>query len=103
MEGLRGTVHTPMGDVLVESSLLGLPNLYNWLGAIGVARVMALVDPNGGEPNGPRVVEMLKENLATVPARVLTPAGKSRMPALRAELEKFLADLERETDGLRNL
>jgi UDP-N-acetylmuramoyl-L-alanyl-D-glutamate--2,6-diaminopimelate ligase len=40
VEGLRGTVRTPRGDVRVESPLLGLPNLYNWLGAIGAAIVV---------------------------------------------------------------
>ena len=39
VDGLRGTVHTPHGDIRVESKLLGLPNLYNWLGAIGAALV----------------------------------------------------------------
>ncbi|MGZ8709155.1 MAG: UDP-N-acetylmuramoyl-L-alanyl-D-glutamate--2,6-diaminopimelate ligase, partial [Thermoanaerobaculia bacterium] len=38
--GLRGTVITPHGDVRVTSNLLGLPNLYNWLGAIGAALVV---------------------------------------------------------------
>lgn len=42
VEGLRGTVHTPAGDVRVESNLLGLPNLYNWLGAIGAAIVVGI-------------------------------------------------------------
>ena len=45
-------------------------------GAIGVARVMALVDPNGGLPDGPAAVQMLEENLAKVPSRVLSPAGR---------------------------
>jgi UDP-N-acetylmuramoyl-L-alanyl-D-glutamate--2,6-diaminopimelate ligase len=37
VRGLRGTVATPAGNVRIESALLGLPNLYNWLGAIGAA------------------------------------------------------------------
>ena len=37
VRGLRGEVITPAGNVRIESSLLGLPNLYNWLGAIGAA------------------------------------------------------------------
>ncbi len=45
VEGLRGTVRTPHGDVRVESSLLGLPNLYNWLGAIGAALVVGIPIP----------------------------------------------------------
>jgi UDP-N-acetylmuramoyl-L-alanyl-D-glutamate--2,6-diaminopimelate ligase len=42
VEGLRGTVITPRGDIRVESNLLGLPNLYNWLGAIGAALVVGI-------------------------------------------------------------
>jgi UDP-N-acetylmuramoyl-L-alanyl-D-glutamate--2,6-diaminopimelate ligase len=37
VDGLRGLVRTPRGDIRVESPLLGLPNLYNWLAAIGAA------------------------------------------------------------------
>jgi UDP-N-acetylmuramoyl-L-alanyl-D-glutamate--2,6-diaminopimelate ligase len=37
VRGLNGRVATPAGDVRVESRLLGAPNLYNWLGAIGAA------------------------------------------------------------------
>jgi UDP-N-acetylmuramoyl-L-alanyl-D-glutamate--2,6-diaminopimelate ligase len=37
VRGLHGIVHTLAGDVRVESKLLGQPNLYNWMGAIGAA------------------------------------------------------------------
>ena len=37
VRGLHGRVLTPRGQVRVESHLLGMPNLYNWLGAIGAA------------------------------------------------------------------
>lgn len=42
VDGLRGTVRTPRGDVRIESQLLGLPNLYNWLGAIGAAIIVGI-------------------------------------------------------------
>ena len=42
VDGLRGTVITPHGNVRIESALLGLPNLYNWLGAIGAALVVGI-------------------------------------------------------------
>ncbi len=42
VEGLHGTVVTPRGTIRVESSLLGLPNLYNWMGAIGAALVVGM-------------------------------------------------------------
>lgn len=37
IDGLRGTVHTPWGDVEMSSRLIGTPNLYNWLAAIGAS------------------------------------------------------------------
>jgi UDP-N-acetylmuramoyl-L-alanyl-D-glutamate--2,6-diaminopimelate ligase len=40
--GLRGTLHTPHGDVCVESPLLGAPNLSNWMGAVGAALVAGI-------------------------------------------------------------
>ncbi len=40
--GLHGNVITPAGPVRVESMLLGQPNLYNWLGAIGAALVVGV-------------------------------------------------------------
>ncbi|MGZ5461249.1 MAG: UDP-N-acetylmuramoyl-L-alanyl-D-glutamate--2,6-diaminopimelate ligase, partial [Thermoanaerobaculia bacterium] len=42
VRGLRGRVITPQGSVTVDSRLLGLPNLYNWLGAIGAALVVGI-------------------------------------------------------------
>jgi UDP-N-acetylmuramoyl-L-alanyl-D-glutamate--2,6-diaminopimelate ligase len=42
VHGLHGKVITPRGDINVESPLLGLPNLYNWLGAIGAALVVGI-------------------------------------------------------------
>ncbi|MEO8217826.1 MAG: UDP-N-acetylmuramoyl-L-alanyl-D-glutamate--2,6-diaminopimelate ligase [Acidobacteriota bacterium] len=35
IDGLNGVVRTPWGDCQVNSALVGTPNLYNWLGAIG--------------------------------------------------------------------
>jgi hypothetical protein len=75
----------------------------DWLGAIGVARVIALVDPNDGEPDGPKAVKMLEDNLAQVPSRVLSPAGRKRVPLLPQELAEFLKDLRHETDDYRML
>jgi UDP-N-acetylmuramoyl-L-alanyl-D-glutamate--2,6-diaminopimelate ligase len=45
VRGLRGRVITPSGEITVDSRLLGLPNLYNWLGAIGGAIVVGIPIP----------------------------------------------------------
>jgi len=91
---------TPVGP---EAIYLHDADALDWLGAIGAARVMALVDPNGGEPDGPKAVRMLEDNLARVPSRVFSPAGRARVPGLREELQEFLKNLARETDGYRTL
>jgi hypothetical protein len=91
---------TPVGP---EALYLHDADALDWLGAIGVARVVALVDPNGGEPDGPKAVKMLEDNLAQVPSRVLSPAGRKRVPLLQQELAAFLNDLRRETDDYRML
>jgi len=49
------------------------------------------------------VIPMLESNLAKVPSRVLSPAGKKRVPERTAELQTFLRQLRQETDNLRLL
>lgn len=86
-----------------EARYLHDADALDWLGAIGIARVTALVDPNGGKPAGPDVVKMLEENIAEVPARVVTPAGRKLMPARRDFLARYLSDLKAQTDGYATL
>jgi hypothetical protein len=106
IDAVRGAIRTHMyyrDPVGAEALYLHDADALDWLGAIGVARIMALVDPHGGSPDAPKAVAMLTDNLDKVPSRVLSPAGRARVPERRAELEKFLADLKRETDGLHAL
>jgi HD superfamily phosphodiesterase len=106
IDAVRGAIRTHMyyrDPVGPEALYLHDADALDWLGAIGVARIMALVDPHGGNPDAPKAVAMLTDNLNKVPSRVLSPAGRARVPERKAELEKFLSDLKRETDGLRTL
>lgn len=86
-----------------EATYLHDADALDWLGAIGVARVMALADPAGAQPDGPAVLRMLQDNLRDVPARVVSPAGKALVPARRAELEGWLKALAAQTDDYRTL
>ena len=106
IDAVRGAIRTHMyyrDPVGSEALYLHDADALDWLGAIGVARIMALVDPNGGEPDGPKAVKMLEDNLKDVPARVLSPAGRARVAPRKAELEEFLKDLRRETENLQTL
>lgn len=42
IHGLRGVLNTPWGQVTMESPLLGTPNLYNWMGAIGATLTLGV-------------------------------------------------------------
>lgn len=106
VEAVRGAIRTHMFDrdpVGPEALYLHDADALDWLGAIGVARVIALADPNGGDPDGPGVIRMLDENLAKVPGRVLSPAGRARVAERKAELERFLAELRAESENLKTL
>lgn len=86
-----------------EATYLHDADALDWLGDIGVARVMALADANGGEPDGPAMARMLGGYLHRVPAGVITPAGRHLLPSRRDELQRFLVDLRRESEDLRIL
>lgn len=88
---------------LPESLYLHDADALDWLGAIGTARIMALADPDGGQPDGPAVLPMLRENLRDVPLRIFSPAGKALMPARRDVLAHWLETLAAETDGYKTL
>ena len=106
VDALRGAIRTHMYDrdpVGPEALYLHDADALDWLGAIGVARVIALVDPTGGSPDGPEAVRMLEDYLAHVPSRVLSPAGRARVPQRKAELEHFLESLRGESQNLKNL
>jgi hypothetical protein len=106
IEAVRGAIRTHMfarDPVGPEATYLHDADALDWLGAVGVARVIALVDPNGASPDGPTAARLLADNLARVPPRVISPAGRAQLAAREVELRRFLQDLRRETDELRTL
>jgi uncharacterized protein len=106
IDAVRSAIRTHMFDrnpVGPEALYLHDADALDWLGAIGVARIFGLVDPKGGNPTGPQAVTMLESNLAKVPARVLSPAGKARVPERQEQLATFLRELRQQTQNLRLL
>lgn len=106
LEPVRAAIRTHMyyrDPLAPEAVYLHDADTLDWLGAIGVARIFALVDPNGGDPDGPKAVKMLKDNLRQAPSRVLSPAGRAMVEKRRSELEKFLEELSEESDGFGHL
>jgi uncharacterized protein len=106
LEAVRAAIRTHMyyrDPVAPEAVYLHDADALDWLGAIGVLRIVALADPNGGDPDGPKVVTMLQENLEKVPSRVVSPAGRALVGPRRAELAAFLKQLKGESEDYRTL
>jgi hypothetical protein len=106
IDAVRGAIRSHMyyrDPAGPEALYLHDADALDWLGAIGAARIIALVDPNGGSPDGPKAVKMLEDNLEKVPSRVLSPAGRALVAPRKAELETFLEDLRRESGNLQTL
>jgi hypothetical protein len=106
IDAVRGAIRThmferdPSGP---EAIYLHDADALDWLGAIGVARIFGLVDPNGGTPDGPAAVKRLENYVAKVPPRIVSKAGKARSPERLHELEVFLRNLRAESADLRSL
>jgi UDP-N-acetylmuramoyl-L-alanyl-D-glutamate--2,6-diaminopimelate ligase len=66
VRGLHGRVITPVGDVRVESALLGAPNLSNWLAAIGAAISVGI--STGAIEKGIRNLQSVRGRFETVHA-----------------------------------
>lgn len=94
----------PVGS---EAMYLHDADALEWLGAIGIARLTATVDPTGtvigGAPDGPTVVQGLKANLAAVPPRVISVAGKAMVAGRQEFLKRYLEVLASQTDDFKNL
>ncbi|MCI3134809.1 HD domain-containing protein [Phenylobacterium aquaticum] len=103
LDAVRAAIRTHMyyrDPVGPEARYLHDADALDWLGAIGVARMIALADPNGGAPTGPATLKMIEKNLAAAPSRVVTPGGRALVAGRVAETQAFLAQLRAETDDL---
>jgi len=106
VEAVRGAVRTHMhyrDPVGPEATYLHDADTLDWLGTIGAARMIALIDPKGGQPNGPAAVKMIQDNLARVPGRTFSPAAKAREADRRDQLVRFLKALSDQTGEFKEL
>ena len=89
VNGLRGKLLTPIGDIRVESNLLGAPNLSNWMAAVGAAIVVGI---------GRDAIEAGIRNLQSVRGRFERVAPPSASPS-----PTVIVDYAHKPDALEKL
>jgi uncharacterized protein len=105
-EAVRGAIRTHMyyrTPVSPEATYLHDADALDWLGAIGIARVLALADPHGQSPTVPDEVALIEKNMKEVSPHIVSPAGRSQIAARIAEGAEFLKELRGESDDFRSL
>jgi len=106
LESVRNAIRSHMFDRNpsgAEAIYLHDADALDWLGAIGVTRILALIDPNGGAPDSHAMVGMIEKYTADVPARVISPAGKVQAEQRKAQSLQYLQLLKAESDNLNSL
>jgi len=106
IDAVRTAIRTHMFDrdpIGAESIYLHDADALDWLGAIGIARILALIDPNGGQPDSHEIVAMLDEYTTKVPKRLMSRSGKLMAKQRTAESVHYLQRLKSETENLQTL
>ena len=106
LEAVRAAIRTHMfyrDPTGPEAIYLHDADALDWLGAVGVARILALVDPQGGAPDGAAAVKTIEGYLVNTPSRIVSPAGKALAATRIAEEKTILQALRAETEDLKTL
>lgn len=102
LDAVRAAVRTHMyyrDPVAPEAVYLHDADALDWLGAIGVARILASIDPKAEIKSTTAALQLIQQNLKDVPSRVVSPAGKAMTAPRLAESRRFLDELKAESEG----
>ena len=92
--------YTPVGP---EARYLHDADDLDWMGAIGIARMLPFADKKGGKPSTADMIKGIQAGLAAERNGIVTPAGKARMPGRIAEGKAFMDALARESANFSEL
>jgi uncharacterized protein len=110
LDAVRAATRTHMfyrKAVAPEAVYIHDADALDWLGAIGVVRIIATVEHGNPPPATPdpeaapdlrAAITEIEQNLKEVPPGVQSPAARARVPALVAEARAFLDRLKAETE-----
>jgi uncharacterized protein len=87
----------------IEAVVFRDANTLDFLGAIGVARMLAMVGLDDWTPNAKEAVSLLQRFSQELPDTLLTRPAKRIGKVRRAEMKSFLAALAEETDKFEML
>ena len=90
-------------DTLAVAILFRDADILDFLGAIDIARIISLTKREALAPDLPSAIEVIRKQMADMPARLQTEAAKREGERRVEEMRRFLDALSRETDSLRTI
>jgi uncharacterized protein len=102
-EIILGHTFTAAPPTSIEAIVFRDADFLDFLGAIGVARMLAIVGIEDWTPDLKKAVSLLQRFSRELPGKLLTRPAKRIGKVRQAEMLSFLAALSNETDKLGNL
>lgn len=102
-EIIRGHMFYAVPGQLIEAVLFHDADTLDFMGAVGMARLLGVVGLDDWTPDLKTAVDLIKEFAEELPDRLYTPSAKHIGRERREEMLTFLAALDRETENCRHL
>jgi uncharacterized protein len=97
---IRGHMYRADPGESREAVLFHDADTLDFLGAVGVARILAIVGLDDWAPDLPSAVRLLQRFVRELPAKLITVSARQLAVGRVAEMKAFLAALELESQGL---